>query len=80
MSAPRLLVSSKTARAGAGASEVTGRTLFSRLLTAVWCGSFMACGPAGVLSRGVAHEGFAVFEVALPVLADKSCFDERGGV
>ena len=37
---------SKTARAGAGSSEVPGRTLSLRLHTQVGCGSFMACGPA----------------------------------
>jgi hypothetical protein len=43
----RLLMSFKTARAGAGSSEVPGPTLSLRLPTQVGCGSFMACGPAG---------------------------------
>jgi len=43
-----LLMSSKTARAGAGSGEVPGRNaLFAAARCVVRCGSFMACGPAG---------------------------------
>jgi hypothetical protein len=44
----RLLMSSKTTRAGAGSGEVPGRNaLFAAARRVVRCGSFMACGPAG---------------------------------
>ena len=39
-------------------------------LSGSWCGSVMACGPARVPRRGVAEEGSALLETALPVLAD----------
>ena len=75
----RLLMSSKTARAGAGSGEVLGRTPFLRLPAVVGCGSFMACGPAGCRGEAWLKEGFAQLEVALPVLADR-CSTMRGGV
>jgi hypothetical protein len=76
---PRLLMSSKTAWVGAGSGEVPGRTLLSRLpvlragVALSWDASWPGAG------RGVAQEGFAPLEVALPVLADSWSASEEVG-
>ena len=63
-------MSFKTARAGAGSGEVPGRTLSLRLPARWdWAWLFHGMRPGRVPWRGVAQEGSAQLEVALPVLA-----------
>src|SRR6266542_3540823 len=63
----RLLNTGATAGAGPGSVEVLDGTLPSRLPTMIgWCGSSMACGLVGHRWRGVAQEGSALLEEALP--------------
>src|SRR6266540_4493367 len=62
----RLLNTGATAGAGPGSVEVLDGTLPSRPTMIGWCGSSMACGLVGHRWRGVAQEGSALLEEALP--------------
>src|SRR5207244_12678559 len=75
----RLLMSFGIARVGAGSGVVLGRTLSSRLPTVGLVWLFHGVRPGRVPWRGVAPEGFALLEVALPVLADSRVNRARRG-
>ena len=66
-------------RARLGSRCLAGRSS-SRLPTADWCGSPLACGPAGHRWRGVAQAGSARLEEALPTPPiRRRCSGEREG-